>query len=54
MLGRSTDTANEPILDALYSLLLNYKTLKNRLSDLKELIATLVKPETALNREFLL
>ncbi|MDQ5913807.1 MAG: hypothetical protein QG623_426 [Patescibacteria group bacterium] len=52
--GRSTDTANEPILEALYRLLLNYKTLKNRLGDLKELIATLVKPEAALNREFLL
>ena len=53
-IGRSTDTANEPILEALYSLLLNYKTLKNRLSDLKELIACLVKSEETLNRQFLL
>lgn len=52
--GRSTSTAIEPMLDALYALLLNYQLLRTKLSDLNQLVADLVKSERALNTDFLL
>jgi hypothetical protein len=52
--GRSTDTANEPILETLYNLLLQYKLLRSKLSDLNQLVADLIKPERAVDTQFLL
>lgn len=52
--GRSTDTAIEPVLDTLYSLLLNYKLLRSKFTDLNKLVADLIKPERAVVTQFLL
>lgn len=54
MLGRKAVTAIEPALDPLYNLLLNYKVLKSKLTDLHVLIGDLIKPERALETQFLL
>jgi DNA invertase Pin-like site-specific DNA recombinase len=52
--GRNTDTANEPVLDTLYNLLLHYKLLLSKLTDLNQLVADLIKPERAVETQFLL
>jgi hypothetical protein len=52
--GRSTDTANEPILTSLYTLLLNYNLLRSKITDLNKLIADLIKPERVTANQFLL
>ena len=52
--GRSTDTAIEPVLETLYNLLLQYKTFKTKLTDLNQLVADLIKPERAVETQFLL
>lgn len=52
--GRNTDTANEPALDTLYNLLLHYKLLLSKLTDLNQLVADLIKPERAVETQFLL
>lgn len=52
--GRSTDTVNEPVLDTLYNLLLHYKLLLSKLTDLNQLVADLIKPERAVETRFLL
>ncbi len=53
-IGRNTDTANEPVLDTLYNLLLHYKLLLSKLTDLNQLVADLIKPERAVETQFLL
>lgn len=52
--GRSTDTANEPVLETLYNLLLNYKLLRSKLTDLSQLVTDLIKSERATETQFLL
>lgn len=52
--ARSTHTANEPMLDTLYNLLLHYKLLLSKLTDLNQLVADLIKPERAVETQFLL
>ncbi len=54
LLGRNTDTVNEPVLDTLYNLLLHYKLLLSKLTDLNQLVADLIKPERAVETRFLL
>jgi len=49
-----TATAVEPTLEPLYNLLLHYKVLKTKLTDLNQLIGDLIKPERALETQFLL
>jgi DNA invertase Pin-like site-specific DNA recombinase len=52
--GRTTDTAIEPTLETLYNLLLNYKLLRSKLSDLNKLVGDLIKSERATSTQFLL
>lgn len=54
LVGRSTDTTNEPILEALYNLLLNYNLLRSKLTNLNQLVADLIKSERATKTLFLL
>jgi hypothetical protein len=52
--GRQTDTAIEPIIDSLYTVLLNYNQLHTRLVDLNHLTSDLIKSERATTTLFLL
>jgi len=52
--GRSTDTANEPIVTALHDLLLNYDLIRTKLVNLNQLTADLVKSDRAMATQFLL
>lgn len=54
MYGRLTTTAVEPIIDSLYALLLNHKTLKSRITDLSVLLKDLVKPNSMTELHFLI
>ncbi len=54
LFGRSSDTANEPILEALYNLLLNYNLLRSKLTNLNQLVADLIKSERVTKTLFLL
>jgi hypothetical protein len=53
-LGRTADTAIEPIVESLYNLLLNYKLLKTKLTNLNQLTADLIKSDRATATQFLL
>jgi hypothetical protein len=53
-IGRSTDTANEPIVAALHDLLLNYELIRTKLVNLNQLTADLVKSDRAMATQFLL
>ncbi|MDQ5958298.1 MAG: hypothetical protein QG562_116 [Patescibacteria group bacterium] len=52
--GRHKSTVVEPILEALYELLLNYPRLKNRINKTQILLNNLVKPESVKTLQFLL
>ena len=52
--GGQFSTATEPILETLYTLLLNYPILKEKVNRLNRLVEDLIKPARALETQFLL
>ena len=54
LFGRRADPSNEPILQTLHSLLLNFSSIKNRLEQLHLSIGDITYSERASKMQFLL